>query len=458
MAAIITDRLKKQLLLNTYADIADSANSYFVAIGKSDIWNDSDIPDTPTNTIRSERLARYDMQSVKAVLDYSFVTQRYNWSSGAIYAAFDDAQQGVGINSYYVLTDENQVYVCLQQAKNASGQATPSTIRPSGTLDRPFRTSDGYVWKFLYTIGALTASKFMAANYMPVTIINAVDSASTAAEVEQLGVQQAAVPKEIVGFRVINGGSGYETTPTITVHGDGIRSRGVPTLSGGAITKIDIPDSGGIPVIGHGYLKANVAITAPSGIGGVQATAVPIFGPRAGFGADPRDDLKATALMLNVKPAGAEDGKFIVGNDFRQVVLVKNPTKPVTDSDYGAITGSTLRTMKLQSISTNFTVGNTIQGATSTAKAFIDDIDSSDIYYHQNEVTGFIVFQEGEAITEINGNGQGVLLSAGADADTDAFAEPDVDIYSGEIMYIDNRASVTRTDEQTEDIKVVIQL
>jgi len=298
----------------------------------------------------------------------------------------------------------------------------------------------------------------MAANYMPVRIIDAVDSASSAAEVEQLGIQQAAVPKEIVGFRVVNGGSGYETTPTITVVGDGVRSRGVPTLSGGAITKIDIPDSGGIPVIGHGYLKANVAISAPTGVGGVQATAVPIFGPRAGFGADPRDDLRATALMLNVKPSGEEGGDFVIGNDFRQVVLVKNPKKPVTDSDYTGITGSALRRMRLQSVSSNFTVGNNIKGATSNAQAFIDDIDSSNIYYHQNEATGFLVFLEGEAINETNGNGAGVLLAAGADADTDAFIEPDVNIYSGEIMYIDNRASVTRTAEQTEDIKVVIQL
>lgn len=458
MAAIITDRLKKQLLLDTYADLADSSNHYFVGIGKSDIWNDSDIPVTPSNSDRDIRLARYDMQSIKAVIDYSFVTRRFNWSSGAIYAAYDDSISTVGINSYYVLTDENQVYVCLQQAKNAAGQATPSTVRPTGTLDRPFRTTDGYVWKFLYSIGALTAARFMAANYMPVTIVSTVDSASTAAEVEQLGIQQAAVAREIVGFRVTNGGTGYETNPTITVVGDGIRSRGTATLSGGAITKIDIPDSNGIPVIGYGYKKASVSISAPTGVGGIQATAVPIFGPLNGFGADPRDDLKATALMLNVKPSGDEGGTFIVGNDFRQVVLIKNPTVPDTDSDYIALTGSTLRTMRLQSVSANFSVGNTIKGATSTAQAFIDDIDSSRIYYHQNEATGFLEFIEGEAVSETNGNGSGVLQSAGADADANAYTEPDVNNFSGEIMYIDNRASITRTSEQTEDIKVVIQL
>jgi hypothetical protein len=35
MPAIITDRFKKEILLNLQGDIADSANSYYVAVGPS---------------------------------------------------------------------------------------------------------------------------------------------------------------------------------------------------------------------------------------------------------------------------------------------------------------------------------------------------------------------------------------------------------------------------------------
>ena len=61
-----------------------------------------------------------------------------------------------------------------------------------------------------------------------------------------------------------------------------------------------------------------------------------------------------------------------------------------------------------------------------------------------------------EAIT---GGGQsGTLIAAGVVADSDAFTRDDVDKISGEIIYIENRAPVTRAANQTEDIKVVITL
>ena len=50
------------------------------------------------------------------------------------------------------------------------------------------------------------------------------------------------------------------------------------------------------------------------------------------------------------------------------------------------------------------------------------------------------------------------MIAAGVDADSDAFTRDDVDKTSGEILYIENRAPVTRAANQTEDIKVVITL
>jgi hypothetical protein len=36
-------------------------------------------------------------------------------------------------------------------------------------------------------------------------------------------------------------------------------------------------------------------------------------------------------------------------------------------------------------------------------------------------------------------------------------ANPEVEKYSGEIIYVDNRASVTRSSQQKEDIKIVLE-
>ena len=76
--------------------------------------------------------------------------------------------------------------------------------------------------------------------------------------------------------------------------------------------------------MGQGYNFASVAIT---GGGGSGAAARAIIGPDSGLGADPRDDLRSTSLMFNTKPNGIEDSNFIVGQDFRQVALIRDPKK-----------------------------------------------------------------------------------------------------------------------------------
>src|SRR5210317_599932 len=121
--ATVTNPLKKQVISSIQSDFADSAENYFAVIGRSEDWNDSDIAPTVVNTAREERNFRLGAQSAKNIIDLSFVVPRYNWSSGAIYSAYDDAQVGYPAQSYYVMNDNNQVYMCIQQSKNASGQA-----------------------------------------------------------------------------------------------------------------------------------------------------------------------------------------------------------------------------------------------------------------------------------------------------------------------------------------------
>ena len=72
MTAIITDKLKKQFLSTLLQNVTDSG--YYIGIGKSDLWNDSDIVPNPLATGQEERNARYNLQSIKNVLDFSFVS------------------------------------------------------------------------------------------------------------------------------------------------------------------------------------------------------------------------------------------------------------------------------------------------------------------------------------------------------------------------------------------------
>ena len=455
MPAIITDRFKKEILLNLQKDIDSAANNYYVSVGRPIDWNGTDTAPTPTNAIRTIRDAQNNMTAIKNVEAHSFVIPRYTWSLGAIYQAYNDNSVGHPTNSFYVITDENNIYVCLEAGQTALGQSVTSTVKPTGTLTTAFETADGYVWKFLYSVGALRASQFLSANFMPVTKFGPFDSDDAADHVEQVGIQNAASAGEVVGYQVTSGGSGYTTVPTVEVIGNGVAANATATISGGAVTKINVKDSDGNKAHGRNFTQAYVKITGGNGSG---AVARPIIGPAAGFGADPRDDLKATAMMFTAKPAGDEGSNWVIGNDFRQVTLVKNIEIPDSDALYTGVTGNAMRRMKFSNISSSFSADKTILGSTSLANAYVVKSDSDEVWYIQDSDTKFEPFVEGEVISETDGSGAGTLDASGVDGDSFAYINGDVDISTGEVMYIDNRAAIQRSADQTEDIKIIIQL
>lgn len=206
--AVVTNRIKKQVISSIETDILDSVSNYFAVIGRSEDWNDSDTAPTVLNSTREERNFRLGAQSTKRIIDQSFVVPRYNWSSGAIYSAYDDAQVGYPTQTYYVMNDNNQVYMCIQQVtRDTAGNAQVSTVQPSGnTTGTPFDTDDGYIWKFLYSIGALDANKFISANFIPVKYVSSTDSDSPAADIEQQVVQNNAIVGQVIGYAVDSGG------------------------------------------------------------------------------------------------------------------------------------------------------------------------------------------------------------------------------------------------------------
>tara|TARA_Y100000385_G_scaffold291913_1_gene373926 strand:+ start:5679 stop:7040 length:1362 start_codon:yes stop_codon:yes gene_type:complete len=453
MSAIITDPFKKQFMQNIFDEVTNLTGRYYIGIGKNDQWNATETVPTPTDTPRTIREAQNALQSVKAVAGASFVIPRKNWSSGSVYDAFDDNVAAIPTNSYYVLTEDNQVYICLQQSKNANGAANVSTVKPTGTSQNAFKTSDGYTWKFLYALSAANASAFLSANFVPVEKI--LDSAGgtglTAIEIQQATVQDSAVAGRILNVAVSNGGTGYTSAPTITLTGNaraiGDSAQATATVSGGSVVKIEmLNESSGS---GKNFTNASVTIT---GGGGSGAVARAVLGAPNGIGADPRDELKATSLMFNAKPSGIEGGDFLAGTnvDFRQVMLIKN----LKDSAAGtltATTGKALRFLKTDiTFAGNLAVDELIFNNTvPPAKAYVNQVSDSDVYFHQTDSTGYTPFGIGDTLTDEQGN-TGTINAAPA--------VEDLINTSGDILYIENRAPVIRDASQTEDIKVVVTL
>lgn len=447
MPAIVTDVLRRKIARDFFDAFTAQTDLYYIGIGRAQKWDSSDIVPTPIDNPGEITRFQQSLQGMKKVSATSLVVPRNNWSQGSYYAQYDDQTAGYGLTPYYVKTDNNQVYICLETGRDANGIAVPSVIEPTFSNNDSFRLADGYVWKFIYTISAQNANDFMSSNFMPVQKQSQTDSNSTGIELKQEEIQDNAVAGEILSFIITNNGAGYTNPPTLTVTdvlGSGVQSVVTIDSATGTVAKIEIKDSGTTQVRGTGYSRPLVTLT---GGGGAGATARAVLGPDSGLGRDAREDLKASGIMFFSKFQGT-DSDFIVDQDFRQVGLIKDPLNPA-GSAFTQTTGNSLKRMTLSNIISTFTADKIIQGQTTLAQAYIDEIDGSTIYYHQTNQTGFVPFLNGEQIQETNGSGDGLIDSAEL--------LPEVEPTSGDVLYIDNRSPVERATAQAEDIKVIIQ-
>ena len=456
MTAIVTENFKNFLANTLFEDIGDSANNYYyIGIGKTTDYNATDTVVTPTLTRREERLARLELQSVMRVVDYSFVVPRNNWVSDSFYSSYDDYQNGYpedeGGYPYFVITDENNVYMCVEQGRENNGTAKRSVTKPTNTGTTIFATSDGYRWKYLYSIDAATADAFISANYIPVQNILLQDSGlDTVAEASQRVVQNNSTAGQILNIQIISGGSGYSSAPTISITGDGDSATATCTVSDGQVKTVTMTNRG------SGYKRAKVAVSS----GNAQLRAV--IGHPLGVGQNPINDLKSSSMMFVVKPNGEQDSDFQItlNSDpykFRQVLLLKNPLAGDSASDptayYRQNSGRANKALVFANAST-FALGTTITGGTSGSSAIIDNISGNRVFYHQDSVTGFGAFTSSESVTG-NPSGSSTITNVSSKA-AGCFA--DIDTFTGDLLFIDNRASVQRASGEQQDLKVVIKI
>ncbi len=469
MVAIITDQLKKVLVQDLFdenegTNVGDSNNHYYITVGRSQSWqpaDNTDVSPAPANTERERRLLRYNMQSSIAVNNFSFVIPLKDWSANSIYSQYNDNVSGQPATSYYVRTEDNNVYIVIRTGKDANGTVQVSTVKPDHTdTTLPIET-DGYVWKFLYTITTTNANNFLTGEFMPVKFI---DSAiSTDPEFSQFSVQNAAIAGQVIGYRVTTKGGVYTSAPSISVIGNGTGARAKAVLNtAGGVEAIEVDDSNGVGNIvtrmGSGYDYANVVIDGTNlSVGGTAAAAVPVFAAPNGLGADAREDLRSGSIMFNVKPAGNVSGDWIVDNDYRQLGILRNPTQFGSTTLFTDASGIAQNRISL----TTSPGANTIQyandikitGSNSGAQAWLDfHDDSNGLWYHQDETTGFVAFENSEVVT-IDGYTASTLTIS------QALITPDFDKFTGDLLFIDNKStSTTRDADQTEDIKLVIKL
>lgn len=536
MTAIVTSTFRTVNAENFKEDVG--SNSVYVAIGKPDVWSltTSDTTDTtpftPNDHIDDIGEARANfmaMQKVSAT-DITHVVPRYTWDGVTAYVAWDSNDGSIYDKKFYIITGEFKVYKCI-----IAGGGN-STVQPTQTLTAPTAESDGYTWKYMYTLTVADSEKFLTTSYMPVktvslggqgTVTGAVSSSTivilseisskihTGMTVSGTGISGTPTVSAIAGskitlstaqsisdaviltFAYVNnaaaasalsegdyaqylnqkasldhanaagierievsaGGTNYAAADvfTVTITGDGASAAVVDagvTVSGGAITGIVINNKG------TNYSFADMTVAHNNASGGTVGSGAIVnatISPPLGHGTDPKGELGGFFVGVNTQLSGSggAGADLTVGNDFRQISLIKNPT------NFGTTTVSTATTLKAMSYLdfasgvtvANYTVDELLVGGSSGAQAYVVQIDSTNgyIYYTQNSKTGYTSFTNGEAVVGQTSSTSGALESS------NAVGNPEVNRGSGEMLFLENRNPINRSTTQIEDIKVIIE-
>ncbi len=466
MTAIVTSNVRVINAENFKEDVADANTSVYVGIGKSDVWSltTSDTTDTtpftPVDALDSLGEAYQNMIGMKLIgtADISHVVPRYTWATDTSYHAWDSDDGSIFDKKFYIITSEFKVYKCIV----AGGSV--STQQPTQTLTDPTAESDGYIWKYMYTISVADAEKFLTNSYMPVKTVspraggqasdyssdstaeNALSEADYAQYLNQKASTNSVTAAGIERIEVTTGGT-YSSTPTIVISGDGTGATATAVMSGSGsnqtVASVTINNKG------TNYTVADITFSA--GDAGARA----VISPELGHGTQPIKELGAFFIGLNTQLTGNENSDLTVGNDFRQVTLLRNPKVFGPGAIATAPTLKALRSLDYTSGApiTSYTIDELIVGQTSGAQAYVVEIDAAAgyVYYHQNSKTGYKPFVNGENVVGQTSSTTGQLESSSA------LRNPEVHPGSGDIMFLENRNPINRTTTQIEDIKVIIE-
>ena len=276
--------LKTNLVKSVISEIVSNISKYYYVYCHPGSWTNESIPEPVSDSFEYENATRNEAIFYKQIdsNDICAVIPRINWVAGYTfdmygeYSSTNPAFSGATAlenAEFYCLTDDYNVYKCL-----FNNNDKPSSARPTGTSTVPVMLDDGYIWKYMYTIPLSVRNKFLTATTMPVVtaLSNQFYSKGSIVSftIENHGKKYPVTSYKVTGFRIIDGGSGYSSTPVITLSNPD-QAGGVPatvatiTLSGGQITAVSMNNQG------SGYSYAPI-VTISGGSASRQATLEPI--------------------------------------------------------------------------------------------------------------------------------------------------------------------------------------
>ena len=520
MAAIITDQLRILNAKNFVAGVASTANSYYSFVGLPNPTDyDADwetTPPAPIDNFNQEDNYWDTMVALKKInkADVRQVVRKTTWTSGITYdmyrsdiSATDVAKPSDSVTlydaNYYVLNSDYRVYICLQNGTspdNPSGR--PSLDEPTFTDLEPRSagtSGDGYIWKYLYTISPSDIVKFDSTNYLPVP--QDWETNTTDAAVRNNASSSGQLKIVTITNRGVGVGTANKVYTQVPIKGDGSGAEATVTTNNDAkVSNVTISNGG------SGYTFGTLDLAAK----GITGTTAPVFDviipPQGGHGADIYRELGAYNVLLYSRIENDTDNPdFVTGNQIARVGIVESPKAHGSTANLESDKASAVYGLKLAgagysgvTYNADSQITQTIGiGSTAFGRVVSYDQNTGVLKYWQDKfhcgfntdgtrntdpTYGFTMERftadigSGGSFNIIGGSATlAIQTTFGSSANPGintvinsrtynlgqsfikGVAQPEVKKYSGNIIYVDNRPSITRSTNQKEDIKVILQ-
>jgi hypothetical protein len=515
MAAIITDQIRILNAKNFVAGVSTSSNSYYSFVGLTDptaIQSDWDNdPPSPIDNFTNHNDFWDTAIALKKInaSDVKQVVKKNSWTSGTTYDYYrhdysitnpPKHAQGTSLYSsnFFVLNSDFRVYICLKNGTSPEQpDGKPSLDEPTFTDLEPKAagtSGDGYIWKYLYTIKPSELVKFDSTEFMPVPSDWETGSENSAVRDNAVdgGIKCVVIQNRGVGL-----GTANRTYTRVPIKGDGSGAECTVVINADQnVGSVDITNQG------SNYTFGTVDIVA----GGLpRPDSYPqldvIIPPTGGHGADIYKELGATnALVYSRIENDSENPDFITGNQIARIGILENPKAFGSSSILTLDKASAAYAMRLTGTgysSATFTPDSIITQTTGTGVTAIGKVISYDQitgvlkYWQDRTMAGFTTV--GAATTtpiygfnadrftadvssggSVNITGGSISLGINTSFDglstsinnktyylgqtfTSGLSNPEVKKYSGNMLYIDHRPAITRSSNQKEDIKVILQ-
>ena len=532
MALLLTKLGRVEIARSFYRDVNSEKDYFHFSLGKTGAWTDDEAPPTPVDSDNFTREYRRNILFTQLITSANVchLARRIDWVSGTVYDSYDDDYSSTRLaNSdattladanFYVITDENKVYKCIDNNSNAT-----VSDKPTDTSTNTFSTTDGYTWKFLFQVSSADETAFLDTTHIPVRKLT--------------GNPTHDVNGELDSFTITAGGSGYTSAPKVNIIGDGKEASATATIIGGAVTGITVDtqgsgytfaiarisggggtgaaatillgdadslpalqqaveeaavkgtldkiaisnagqgytpgdvtvtisgdgsgasatatiasDTGAITAInvtdrGSGYTFANISFTQAVG-SGTNAAARAIISPINGHGSNPVKELFASSIGVVVSISQNTNEDLILDNDFRQIGLIKNiaPLEPETPDEKWTNNTATASYVIDVTDNSNYAVDDNIttdDGGQFTV-SHIAATDTSTYRVYLQPIIGLITSSSTLSNT----------TKALTNLSINSVTSPEIDIASGDIVYIENKSPISRSSDQVETIKTVL--